>query len=109
MREFIIRDLNGFWITFAEPSVFELLMRSVREDNIEAVRAILQRSGTKPETLTEVLAAASSVEISGDSHAGIVEMLKQAGAVSPTEVDVEILQSYVGRYRGEEGIEFNVN
>jgi len=26
MREFIIRDLNRFWITFGQPSVFEVLM-----------------------------------------------------------------------------------
>ncbi len=35
-------------------------------------------------------------------------MLKKAGAVPPPEVDAEILQSYVGKYKGEQGIEFNV-
>ena len=29
MREFILRDLNGFWITFGEPSVFGRLMTAV--------------------------------------------------------------------------------
>ncbi len=35
-------------------------------------------------------------------------MLKKAGAVPPLEVDVERLQSYVGKYKGEEGFEINV-
>ena len=109
MRECVIRDLNRFWITFGQASVFEVLMSGVREGNKEVVRAALGRahdSGSlKPETLTAALAAESS----GDNqNAEIREMLKKAGAVPPLEVDVERLQSYVGKYKGEEGFEINV-
>ena len=114
MREFIIRDLNRFWITFGQPSVFEVLMTAVREGNTESVRVALgvalESGGLKPETLTAALAAASSADnTSGENqNAEIRELLKQAGAVPPPEVDAEILQSYVGKYKGEQGIEFNV-
>ncbi len=110
MREFIIRDLNRFWITFGQPSVFAALMTGVQEGNTAAVRLALDRGGLKPETLTAALAvASSSANTGGDNqNAEIAEMLKQAGAVPPPEVDAEILQSYVGKYKGEQGIEFNV-
>ena len=114
MREFIIRDLNRFWITFGEHSVFQVLMTAVREGNTESVRAALgvalDRGGPKPETLAAALAAASS----GDSASGdrrnveIVELLKQAGAIMPPVVGAEIMQSYTGKYKGERGVEFNV-
>src|SRR6267142_3430453 len=113
MREFIIRDLNRFWITFGQPSVFEALMTGIREGNKEVVRAALdvalESGGLKPQTLTAALAAASSGEnTSGDNqNAEIREMLKKAGAVSPPEVDAETLQSYVGKYKGEQGFEIN--
>jgi uncharacterized glyoxalase superfamily protein PhnB len=114
MREFIIRDLNRFWITFGQPSVFEVLLTAVRQGNAESVQAALgvalESGGLKPETLTAALAAASSADnSSGDNkNAEIREMLKKAGAVPPPEVDAEILQSYVGKYRGEHGFEINV-
>src|SRR6266566_4412018 len=41
MREFIIRDLNRFWITFGQRSVFDVLMSGVLEGNEEVVRAAL--------------------------------------------------------------------
>jgi len=113
MREFIIRDLNRFWITFGQPSVFEVLMTGIREGNKEVVRAALdvalESGGLKPQTLTAALAAASSGEnTSGDNqNSEIREMLKKAGAVSPPEVDAETLQSYVGKYKGEQGFEIN--
>ena len=114
MREFIIRDLNRFWITFGQPSIFEALMTAVREGNVDSVRSVLtaafEKGGLKPETLTAALAAASSGEkTSGDDqNAEIREMLKQAGAVSPLDLDAETLQSYVGKYKDERGVEFNV-
>ena len=114
MREFIIRDLNRFWITFGQTSVFEVLMTAVRESNAESVQAALgvalNKGDLKPETLTGALVAASSGEnTSGyNQNAEIIEMLKKAGAVLPPEVDVEILQSYVGNYKGEQGFEINV-
>ncbi len=114
MREFIIRDLNRFWITFGQPSVFDVLMTAVREGNIESVQAALRvalkRGGLKPETLTAAMAAASSGDnTSGDDkNAEIRKMLKQAGAIPPPEVEAEILQSYVGKYHGERGFEMHV-
>ena len=111
MREFIIRDLNRFWITFGQTSVFGMLMNAVREGDTESVRVALNRGGLKPETLTAALAAASSLDNpSGDNkNAEIREMLKKAGAVSPREVDAAVLQSYVGKYKDEHGVEFNVS
>ncbi len=89
MREFIIRDLNRFWITFGQTSVFGVLMKGVREGNAESVRAALgialDEGGLKLETLTAALAAASSGDnTSGDNqNAEIREMLKKAGAAPP--------------------------
>ena len=109
MREFIFRDLNRFWITFGQASVFEMLMTGVREGNTESVQAALgvalDRGGLKPETLTAALAAASSRD---NKNSEIREMLKKAGAIPSPEVDAEILQSYVGKYKGEQGFEINV-
>jgi catechol 2,3-dioxygenase-like lactoylglutathione lyase family enzyme len=109
MREFIIRDLNRFWVSFGQTSVFEVLMTGVREGNAESVRialgVALDKGGLKPEALTAALAAASA----GDNkNAEIVELLKNAGAVPPPEVDAEILQSYVGKYKSEQGSEVKV-
>ena len=108
MREFIIRDLNRFWITFGQASVFQVLMTGVRDGNTEVVRVALESDGIKPETLTAALAAASSGDNTSGQNAGIRKMLKQAGAIPPPEVGSEILQSYVGKYKNEQGVEFNV-
>jgi len=111
MREFIIRDLNRFWITFGQPSVFNVLMTGIREGNTESVEAALgvalEKGGLKPETLTVALAVASSGD-SNNKNAEIREMLKKAGAIPPIEVEAEILQSYAGHYKGEDGLEINV-
>jgi len=104
MREFIFRDLNRFWITFAQPSVFAMLMTGVREGNVEAVQRAIVRGGIKPETLTAALAAAS-----GDNNSQIVETLRKAGAAPPADVDVKTLESYAGQYRHEDGFEINVS
>jgi uncharacterized glyoxalase superfamily protein PhnB len=105
MREFIFRDLNRFWLTFAQPSVFDVLMTGVREGKSESVRRALDSGDLKPETLAAALAVASS----GDNkNAEIQEMLERAGAVPPPEVDVRVLESYVGRYKGEQGFEINI-
>ena len=110
MREFIIRDLNRFWITFGQASVFGALMTGVREGDTETVQAALghalAKGGLKAETLTAALAAALS---GNNQNAEIREMLKKAGAVPPPEVDAELLRTYVGKYKGEQGIEFNVS
>ena len=105
MREFIIRDLNRFWLTFGQASVFRVLMNGVREGKPELVRLALDSGSLKPETLNTALAAASA----GDhGNAEIADMLKKAGAVLPPEVDAATLQSYVGEYKSEQGLEVNV-
>jgi len=103
MRELIVRDPNGFWVTFGQPSAFESLITGVREGDVDSARAALDRSAVKPETLTAALLTATA-----GGHAEIVEMLKAAGAVPPPEVDAAILRSYVGRYKNEAGIEIEV-
>jgi len=106
MREFIIRDLNRFWITFGQPSVFASLMAGAREGDAEAVRNALERGALKPETLTSALAIA----LSGDNaNAEIRELLTRAGAIAPVEVDADTLESYAGLYKGEQGFECDVS
>jgi len=105
MREFIIRDLNGFWITFGQPSAAEVLMNAVREGDAEAVRGALDAARLTPEALTAALVAASA----GDHmNAEIVEMLRKDGAVAPPDVDAAILHSYEGRYENDQGLEVTV-
>ena len=104
MRELTIRDLNRFWITFGQTSISEALMSAVREGNAESVRVVLERGDLKLETLTRALTVASA----GDSNVEIAEMLRKAGAVSPPEIDAAVLQSYVGKYQGQQGFEINV-
>ena len=109
MRELIIRDLNRFWITFGQASVFQVLMTGVQERNTEVVRVALESGSIKPETLTVALAVALAGDTSDDNrNAEIQEMLMKAGAAPPPGVDIETLQSYVGKYKGEQGAEFKV-
>lgn len=92
-----IRDLNRSWITFGQPSAFEVLMSGVREGNVEIVRVALKGGDTKPETLSAALVTASSLDrLQSDRHAEIRKMLTKAGAVLPPNVDFGTLQSYVG-------------
>jgi len=104
MREFIIRDLNRFWITFGQPTVFELFMNGVREGQVEVVREALQSGSLKPEALSAALVVAKGE---------IAELLRNKGAIPPPEIGKEILQSYAGKYRSEEGlvvdVEFQTN
>ena len=105
MREFIIRDLNRFWITFGQVSVSELLMDGVRRGDAQAVRVALDDGTLTPDVLAAALDAAS---VGSHRSAEIVEMLKMAGAVPPPRVDAETLQAYVGEYSGEDGIKVGV-
>ena len=104
MREFIIRDLNRFWVTFGQPSVFDVLMNGVRESNLELVQSVLDSGGITPEALTAALVVATD-EYKDSEIAG---MLKKAGAVLPPTVDTEKLESYAGRYTGDHGFEIDV-
>ena len=82
----------------------DVLMNGVRGSNEELVKIALERGGIKPEDLTVALAVASGDE----KKAGIVEMLKKAGATPPLQVDAATLQSYVGKYKGETGPEATI-
>lgn len=82
----------------------EVLMSGVNKSNEAVVKIALDKGGAKPQTLTAALVAASA----DAKNAGIVEMLKKAGAVPPPEIDAATLQSYVGTYRGDPGPEFTI-
>ncbi|HEX6719531.1 MAG TPA: VOC family protein [Pyrinomonadaceae bacterium] len=98
MREVIIRDVNRFWITFGQESYFGFLMTGVREDKPELVRKAIESRQLHLDTLRVALGAALS-----KNNNEIIELLKQAGATPPPEIDPETLQSYAGRYEGLHG------
>lgn len=102
-REVIIRDLNRFWITFGQDSVFGILMSGVSEGKPELVRRAVASGQLKIETLNVALAAAAE-----KNNPEIVEILREAGATPPPAIDVETLQSYAGRYKGTQGPEVEV-
>lgn len=85
-------------------SADEVLMSGVRSSNEALVKAALDKGGAKPQTLTAALVTASA----DAKNAGIVEILKKAGAVPPPEIDAATLQSYAGKYKGEPGPEFSI-
>ena len=85
--------------------VDEVLMAGARENEIALVRAALDTKSAKSEALTRALAAASS---GAETNPEIVELLKKAGATPPLEVDAATLQSYVGKYKSEQGMEFSI-
>ncbi len=99
-REVIIRDLNRFWITFGQDSVFGTLMSGVIEGTPERVRQSVASGQLTIETLNVALAAALE-----KNNAEIVEILRNAGATPPPEIDLETLQSYAGKYKGTHGPE----
>ena len=79
----------------------DVLSTGVGESNQELVQAALATGKVSAEDLTVALAGAM-----GDpKNAAIVEMLKKAGAAPPPNVDAAVLQSYVGKYRGDPGPE----
>ena len=98
MREVIIRDVNRFWITFGQESIFGILIAGISEAKPELVRRAIDSGKVKPETLHVALAAAMV-----NANAEIVELLKEAGATPPPEVSLATLESYAGKYRGEHG------
>jgi catechol 2,3-dioxygenase-like lactoylglutathione lyase family enzyme len=100
MREVIIRDVNRFWITFAQESVFGRLMKGVSEANIELVRRAISSGQLHLETLSAALAFALTKK-----NAEIVDLLQRAGATPPPDVSLQTLQSYVGMYKGIHGPE----
>lgn len=98
-RELIIRDLNRFWITFGQDSIFAVLMTGVREGNVKLVRKAMAGGSLKPETLNLALSVALANE-----HTEIVQVLSNAGATPPPPIDIETLRSNVGMYKGDQGL-----
>ena len=86
-------------------SADEVLLNGARSNQIALVRIGVEVGAAKPETLTSALAAATTAEKVNDE---IVGLLKKAGAVPPLEVDVATLQTYVGKYKNEQGTEVTV-
>jgi hypothetical protein len=86
-------------------SVNDVLSTGARQGNAELVKVALARGGAKPETLTSALA----LTINDKDKVEIAEMLKKAGAIPPLAVDAATLQSYVGRYKAEQGPEITVS
>ena len=73
----------------------------MREGKEAWSKSLCRKGGAKPETLTAALAGA----MDDKEKAAIAEMLKKAGAKPPLEVDAATLQSYVGKYKPEQGNE----
>jgi len=82
-------------------SVEDVLTTGVRQGSVALVEIALAQGGAKAETLTAALASA----MSDKDKTAIAEALKKAGAIPPLEVDAATLQSYVGRYRTDQGAE----
>lgn len=82
----------------------DVLMTGTRSSNADLVKMALDSGRATPQTMTVALA----VSTGNEKNAGIVEMLKKAGAVPPLEVDAATLQSYVGKYKGEPGPEISI-
>ena len=87
-------------------SVDEVLLTGIRSNEMALVRIALDTGGAKPATLTAALASATSAEKVNDE---VVELLKKAGAVPPLEVDAPTLDTYVGKYKSEQGTEITVS
>lgn len=85
-------------------SVEDVLQNGVENGNEELVKMALARGGLGPEMLTVMWVVSSSK----DPKSPIAEMLKNAGALPPPEVDAATLQSYAGKYKGEPGPEFTL-
>jgi hypothetical protein len=82
----------------------DVLMQGARDSDENLVKLALDRGGIKPEALTVALATSEGNE----KNAGIIEMLKKAGAQPPLAIDAATLQSYAGKYKGDAGPEITI-
>lgn len=85
-------------------SVSQVLMTGVRGGKAVLVEAALAKGGVPAETLTAALAAV----MDDKDKAPIADMLRKAGAVPPPEIDAATLQTYVGKYKNEQGVEIGL-
>lgn len=76
------------------------LIEGAESGNVEIVKAVLDKGGLKPETLTTALGRAAK-----NKHPEVEEILKKAGAQPPPpanfQVDAETLKSYTGKYKSD--------
>ena len=86
-------------------NVGDVLMTGVREGKDAYVEIALAKGGLKPEALTAAWVTASSDK----DRSAIAEMLKKAGAQPPPEIDAATLQTYVGRYKSDQGNEIVIS
>jgi ankyrin repeat protein len=78
-------------------SVDDVLITGVGENKSDLVKIALAKGGLSKETLTTALYIASRNKDSAET----ADLLKKAGAVPPPDVDAATLQSYVGKYKGD--------
>lgn len=100
MRELIVRDLNRFWITFGQESVFAMLMGGIYEGDAERVRKALRGKAITNDTLNVAFAFARGIEKRDEE---VLRLLAEAGAQPPPEIDLATLESYAGSYKSEQG------
>ena len=105
MREVIIRDLNGFWITFGEESAFGKLMNGIQQGNVKAVGEALSQDGLTELTLSQALL---SVSFGENANEEIAELLRSAGAQPPPKVELSKLETYTGHYKSDRGMEADI-
>jgi Ankyrin repeats (3 copies)/Domain of unknown function (DUF3471) len=84
------------------------LMAGVYQGHVEVVKAVLEKGGAKTETLSSALETATK-----SGRPEIIELLKKAGAVPPPkadfQVDPEVLKTYTGTYKKQDGTEFTIS
>ena len=81
-------------------SVNEVLMTGLNEEKPEFTKLALAKGGLDKEVLTTALAIVTT-----NKNAEMAELLKKAGAVPPPEVNKTILESYLGKYKSDQGLE----
>jgi hypothetical protein len=79
------------------------LLTGAREGNVGLVKAALTKT-ISPENLTAALITAGD----GEPKTEIVELIKAAGAKPPAAVPEPVLQSYIGKYKGDSGPEITI-
>ncbi len=87
-------------------SVDEILLTGARTRQATLVSIALEKGGAKPATMTTALVAVTTGE---NKDAEIAEVLSKAGATPPPEISATTLQSYVGKYKNEQGREYEIS
>jgi ankyrin repeat protein len=83
----------------------DVLLKGARENKPGLVRIALAKSGATPGALTTALVAATSSENKNDE---LIDLLKKAGAVPAPEIDVDIVQTYIGKYKSDQGRDIEI-